>query len=121
MQGATLAQRHAQQAALGRIGGLADRFRHLARLAVAEPDPALLVADHHQRCEAEATAALHDLRHAIDVHELVDEFAVALFPLPIASRTCHVVNSVSVWARCPDCWKLSPPSRAASASALTRP
>ena len=37
MQRAAFAQRHAGQAALGCIGRLADRFRHFARLAVAEP------------------------------------------------------------------------------------
>src|SRR5262245_63551159 len=78
MQRTAFAQRHAQEAALGRLGGLADRLRHLARLAVAEPHPALLVADDDQRGKAEAPAALHHLRHAIDVHELVDKFAVAL-------------------------------------------
>ena len=67
MQRAAFAQRHADQAALGGIGRLADRFRHFARLAVAEADPALLVADDDQRSEAEAPAALHHLRHTIDV------------------------------------------------------
>src|SRR6202008_2535857 len=82
MQRAALAERHACQIALGRFGCLADRFRNFARLAVAEPDPALLVADHDQRRKAEALAALDDLRHAIDVDELVDELAVALLALP---------------------------------------
>ena len=79
------------------FGRLADRFRHFARLAVAETDPALLVADHDQRRKAEALAALDDLRHTIDVDELVDELAVALLavPAPVASAafafTCHGV------------------------------
>ena len=90
VQRAAFAQRHAQQAAFGGVGGLADRLRHLARLAVAEPHPALLVADDDQRGKAEAPAALHHLRHAIDMHELVDKFAVALFPLAFASHACHV-------------------------------
>ena len=97
MQRAAFAQRHARQVALGRLGRLADRLRHFARLAVAETDPALLVADHDQRRKAEALAALDDLRHAIDVDELVDELAVALFAVPplCASTafafTCHGV------------------------------
>src|SRR6185437_11845675 len=91
------AQRHPRQVALGGIGRLADRFRHLARLAMAETDPALLVADHDQRCKAEALAALDDLRHTVDVDQLVDELAVALLalPAPFASAalafTCHGV------------------------------
>src|SRR5271169_5977942 len=36
MQCAAFAQRHARQVALRRLGGLADRLRNLARLAVAE-------------------------------------------------------------------------------------
>ncbi|GGB16759.1 hypothetical protein GCM10011380_02800 [Sphingomonas metalli] len=40
---------------------------------MAEADPALAVADHDQRREAEALAALHRLRHAIDVDELLDQ------------------------------------------------
>ena len=46
---------------------------------MAETDAALLVADDHQRGETEAPAALHHLGDAIDVHQLVDEFVVALF------------------------------------------
>ena len=75
MQRAAFAQRHADQVALGGIGRLADRFRHLARLAVAVADAALLVADDDERRKAEAPAALHHLRHAVDVDELVDELA----------------------------------------------
>src|ERR1700704_1340541 len=96
MQRAAFAQRHPRQIALRRFSGLADRFGNFARLAVAEPDPALLIADHDQRRKTEALAALDDLRHAIDVDELVDEFAVALFPAaPVAATafafTCHGV------------------------------
>src|SRR6185312_13675682 len=82
MQRAAFAQCDARQVALGRLGRLADRLGNFARLAVAETDPALLVADHDQRRKAEALAALDDLRHAIDVDELVDELAVALLAIP---------------------------------------
>ena len=81
MQRAALAQRHAHDAALGGFRRLADRLRHFARLAVAEADAALLVADDDERGEAEAAAALHHLRHAVDVDEAIDEFAVALLAL----------------------------------------
>src|ERR1700720_4375157 len=96
MQRAAFAQCNAGQVALGRLGRLADRLGNFARLAVAETDPALLVADHDQRRKAEALAALDDLRHTIDVDELVDELAVALFPAaPVAAAafafTCHGV------------------------------
>src|SRR6202043_411371 len=69
------------------LGRLADRFRHLARLTVAEADPALLIADHHQRGKAEAQSTLHHFGDAVDVDELVDEFAVAFFAS--MGVTCH--------------------------------
>ena len=71
--------------ALGGFGGLADGFRHFARLAMTETDAAILIADHHQRGETEAAAALHDLGDAIDVHQLVDEFVVAFFAIAAAA------------------------------------
>jgi hypothetical protein len=46
---------------------------------VAEADPALLIADDDQRGEAETPAAFDHFRDAIDVDELVDKLAVALF------------------------------------------
>ena len=94
MQRTALAQRHAGQVALGGFGGLADRLRHFARLAVTEAGAALLVADHDQRCETEALAALDDLGHAIDVDELVDELAVALLPAFTCRRRVDRVHHV---------------------------
>ena len=85
MQRAGVAERHAQQIAARGLGGLADRFRHLACLAVAEADAALQVADDDERGKAEALAALHDLGDAIDVDELVRELALGLFPVAIAT------------------------------------
>src|SRR5207249_6835263 len=108
MQRAAFAQRDARQVALRRLCRLADRLWHFARLAMAETDPALLIADHDQRRKAEALAALDDLRHAIDVDELVDELAVALLaiPAPFASAafafTCHgVFQSLGEESPCP--------------------
>src|SRR5579862_6142158 len=97
MQRAAFAQRHARQVTLCRVGGLADRLRDLARLAVAEPGPALLVTDDDQCRKAEALAALDHLRHTVDVDELVDELAVALLAIPASfasaafAFTCHGV------------------------------
>ena len=81
MQRAAILQRHADQRALGRFRRLADRFGHFARLAMAEADAAALIAHDHERRETEAPAALHHLGHAVDVHQLVDEFVVALFAI----------------------------------------
>jgi len=90
MQGAALAQRHAGEPVLGGIGRLADRLRHFARFAVTESDAALLIADHDEGGKAEPTAAFHDFGDAVDVYELVDELAVALFVSSLAGFTRHV-------------------------------
>src|SRR5262245_44817885 len=90
MQRAPLAQRYSDEPALRRVGRLADRLRNLARLAVAEPDASLFVADHHERRETEPASTLHDFRHAVDMDELIGEFAFALFPVAtLAWFTCH--------------------------------
>src|SRR4029077_5982057 len=73
---AALAQGDAHHAAARLLGRLADRLRHLARLAGAVADPALAVADHHQRRESEAAAALHHFGDAVDADQLLDELAV---------------------------------------------
>src|SRR5262245_16945679 len=113
VQRAPFPERNAGEAPLRSIGCLADCLRHFACLAVAETDPALLIAYDDQRGKSKTAAALDHLRHAVDVHQLVDELAVALFALSFPSGfPCHVRSFRS---------SLSPPSRAASASALMRP
>jgi hypothetical protein len=113
---------------------------------VTEADAALLVADDDESCKAEATAALDDLGDAVDVDELVHEFTIALFPIAAAVASACAFRSLA--GRVFQSRKLSlgghlgpfkscnfrkcnfsrkslrssqPPSRAASASALTRP
>ena len=102
---------NAHQAALGTLGRLTDRLRHLAGLTVTETNAAFLIADDDERGEAEPAAALHHLGYPVDVDELVDKLVVALFPVPMF--TCHFSFQSNQ--------KLRPPSRAASASAFTRP
>jgi hypothetical protein len=41
-------------------------------------DASALIADHDEGREAEPPSALHHLGDAIDVHELVDELAIAV-------------------------------------------
>src|SRR6185312_923225 len=102
MQGAALAQRHADHAALGLLGRLADRLRYLAGLAGAVADPALAVADHHQGGEAEPPAALHDLGDAVDADELLNELDLVAGAIPVAipvavaaffRASCHRLSS----------------------------
>ena len=56
-----------EQVLLRVVDGLRDRERHLARLAVADADAVDLVADHDERGEREAPAALDDLGDAVDL------------------------------------------------------
>ena len=56
-----------------------------------EADAAALVADNDERRETEAPTAFHNLGHTVDVNQLVDEFAVALFAIAVFSTfTRHV-------------------------------
>src|SRR5881409_2062901 len=75
-------ERDLDQAAAGGFDRLAHRLAHLVRLAGGDPDPALPVAYRDQRIEAEAPAALHYLRDAVDRDHVLDE-SVAL-ALPVA-------------------------------------
>jgi hypothetical protein len=90
MQRAAVAQRHADERALGGLGGLANGLRHFARLAGAVADPAALVADDDDGGEGKATATFDHLGHAIDGDQLVRQFAflvaVAIAsPLPLGT------------------------------------
>jgi hypothetical protein len=44
-----------------------------------ETNAALLIADNDESSKAKTPAALDDLGDAVDMHELVNEFAIALF------------------------------------------
>src|SRR6184192_112978 len=86
-------ERDLDHAAAGGFDGLANRLAHLVRLAGGHPDASLSVAHGDERVEAEAPAALHDLRDAVDGNDVLDEpVALALplarvAPLPTAPPT----------------------------------
>src|SRR3546814_14768481 len=101
VQRPALAQRNADHRLLGRCGRLGDGFRHFARLAVAEADPALAVADHHKRRKAAALPALHRLGHTVDVDELFDQpFALVLvaFATAIVPAATDVPTTAAIVA-----------------------
>src|SRR5439155_13438017 len=91
---------------------LRDRERDLARLAVADPDTVDLVTDHDERGEGEAPASLDDLGDAVDLDDALLQLA-RLFTLDHLALDRSEIR--------PRAQSFSPPSRAASASALTRP
>src|ERR1700704_5808293 len=74
MQRAAVAQRHADQVALGGLRGLADGLGKHAALPGSGADATALFADYDDRGEGEAPAALDHLGHAIDRDQLVYEF-----------------------------------------------
>src|SRR5439155_24046176 len=94
--------RHGEEVLLRVVDALRDRERNRARLPVAHPDAVDLVADHDERREGEAPAALDHLGDAVDLDH-------AFLQLP---RFAAILQ-------CPQ--NSRPPSRAPSASALTRP
>src|SRR6185295_11489325 len=121
------------------VGGLADGFRHFARLAMAKADAAIAVAHHHQSSETEAAATLHDLGDTIDVHQLVDQIVVfflavapatAFTTAPALATSTALATAAAAFALlfallfgCHMCVPQNsrPLARAASASALMRP
>jgi hypothetical protein len=72
MQRAAVAQRHADHAALGLVGRLADRLRHLAGLAGAVADTAALVADDDEAAKAKRRPPFTTFATRLIADELVD-------------------------------------------------
>ncbi len=65
--------RNPEQVLLRALDALLDRERDLVGLAVADADDRLLVTDDHEGRERETTAALDDLRDAIDLDDALLE------------------------------------------------
>ena len=101
--------RDRDQVLLRDLDPLADRRRHLLRLAGAVADRPCAVADHHQRREGEVLAALDDLGHAVDVDDLLDELAF-LLEIP-SQRLVSFGHSTRHLLRTSDPWR-APPRRA---------
>ena len=99
MQRPAVLQRHADHRLLGRGGRLGDRLGDFARLAVAEARTALAVADDDQRRKAEALAALHRLRDAVDVDQLLDQLFAAVVTRATAIATATIVVATATAAR----------------------
>jgi hypothetical protein len=91
MQRATFAQRNAHEALLRCFRRLADSFWHFSCLAMSEAYATLLVANDHECRKAEPLAALHNLRNAVDVDQLVDQLAA--FAAIIAMSTAITITA----------------------------
>src|SRR5262249_51579907 len=93
---------HVHHALLGLLDPLADGLGNLLRLAEPEADTARAVADHDERAEAEAPPALHDLRHAVDVNDLLLQLGAPIVDDPsgaAGTRLCHVSPSLRTGGR----------------------
>ena len=120
-------QRHEDQVLLGVLHRLPDGLGHLARLAEPHTHVAVAVADDHQRGEGEPPAALDHLGHPVDGDHPVRQIQRTRIDRASATRSPPVLDphtdrssgkrpSQTIRRQNP-----SPPVRAASASALTRP
>src|SRR5712664_127198 len=78
-------ERHLEEVLLRLLAALADGLGDLVRFPQPGADVALAVADHHQRGEAEAPAALDHLGDAVDV----DHPVVQLGQVVRIDRSCH--------------------------------
>src|SRR5690606_29318805 len=134
---------HAEEVLLRLLDTLGDGEGHLLRLAVADTDGAVAVAHHDERGEAEATAALDDLRHAVDGHDALEELALAAIASAALATGTAVTAAATLLAGLVAvilsrrlgglslsrhflllrfvAHRASPPSRAPSAIAATRP
>src|SRR5690606_39978241 len=80
-----------EEVLLGFLDALGDRGRHFLGLAVADPDRAVAVSNHHERGEAEPATSLDHLGHPVDgdhplqVGALLGRRAPAAVPTTLAA------------------------------------
>ena len=74
---------------LGIFDALLDSDRHFLRLAHANADVALVVANDDESDEAHATTTLDGLRHAVDVNDALLELGGLALLLLITSHVLH--------------------------------
>jgi hypothetical protein len=120
--------RNREHVALGVLGALLDGQGNFLGLAVAQAHATVAIANHDERGEREATTALDDLGHAVDVNDarltttiggvaLAGAGTITLARVARATITLTGVRIVRVVRH----QNSSPASRAASATAATRP
>ena len=85
---------------------------------MAEADATLAVTHHDQRGETEALAALHRLRHAVDVHQLFDQFLAAV--VVTATATATIITTSTAAATIAVVAAAGATTTAAAATAATR-
>src|SRR5690606_13460912 len=137
---------NAEEVALGLFDTLRDGEGDFAGLAVTDAHEAVTVADDDESGEAEATTTLDDLRHAVDGHNALEVLAllsttvvaVTTTTLATAATATAVVAAAAIltlvalrlgrslgfrghFGLLDVTHRLSPPSRAPSAMAATRP
>ena len=85
-------QRHADHLALGLLGGLADRLRHLFGFTFAKADAAFLVTDDDEGSKTKAFTTFYGFRNAVDRNQAIGEFRsfVAIATVPAVVISCHI-------------------------------
>src|SRR5690606_25341616 len=83
-------QRHLDHLAPRLLEALPDRLRYLVRLPQRDPDVPVPIPDRHQRSEREPASALHDLRHAVHEHHVLDQLRIR--PGTTAARAASLLS-----------------------------
>src|SRR6185503_7974191 len=76
------------------------------------------VADHHKRRKAEALAALHGLRHAVDVDELLDQLLATVLVVTTTTTVVTTATTATITAATPASTAGTASTAAASARRL---
>ena len=84
-------ERHEDQVLLGVLDRLADRLRHLVRLAESDAHVTAAVAHHHEGGEGEPPAALDDLGHPVDGDHPVVQVQRAGIDLASATQSARPI------------------------------
>src|SRR5262249_8371937 len=89
--------RHLEEVLLGLLNALGDGRGHLLGLAVADTHGAVTVAHDHERREAEATAALDDLRDAVDRYDPLDVRLALVGATPAVITPVAPLAAATTW------------------------
>ena len=127
--------RHAEEVLLRFLNTLSDSGRNFLRLAVANTNHAIAITDDHKSREGETTSTLHNLGHTVNGDNVLDELVlvVTVATVTATSATFATTSAATAFVRLVVLLSLcllilvffahrfSPPSRAPSATAATRP
>src|SRR5687768_8566736 len=112
-------ERHLHHLATRAVHGLADRFGHFVRLPRRETDFPLTVADGHERVEREAASALHDLRDAVDGHDVLDQVIALSLAAALTATTAITTAPATAVTAATAAWTATATTAAATRAAAS--